>query len=78
MTMFVSAKAAVIQFVALDFHRFEPTAILGQSPERSLTPCLGIGLRLGLETRDEIEHFLRLRLGKGLDFAEYALGRAHG
>ena len=41
MTIFVSAKTAVIQLVAHDLHRFEPTAILGERGECGLTPQMG-------------------------------------
>jgi hypothetical protein len=47
---FVSAKAvAVIQFVALSFYRFEPSAILGQYGQSSLASCLMVGMTLGFE-----------------------------
>src|SRR5487761_1041609 len=77
MTIFVSAKTAVIQLVALDLHRFEPTAILGKRGERCLASSLAIGLPLGLEARHVVEHLPGLGLGQGPDLIENALGRAH-
>lgn len=75
-TIFVSAKTAVIQLVALDRHRFDPTAILGERGERGLTPSLAIGRPLGLEARQVVEHLPGFGLGEAADLN--ARGRAHG
>src|SRR5712692_10737475 len=78
MTMLVSAKTfSVMQFVAIELHRIESTAVFRERLQRNGTAALAVGVALGLQTADEIQHFPRLGLGKRLYLLEDLLCGVH-